>query len=630
MCEHVFLCGLSTEQRAECPSGTALSLEKRVGNLKLELDRMRGRLVGDEPARLTDFIEIASYVFAADRMTKRGALYDPGFGAEWRRAFYLVIAVRDVSFWCGAGVKDTLAEALTFLSEDTWRIEFVENRQPIPLQQYLKGLKEEDPYASGGTSIVLFSGGLDSLAGAVHELRHTNRHVVLVSHLNTPGIGRRQKLLAKELAASHPGRVTHVWVNNSLTGKLDCEKTQRTRSFFFTAMAAIAAHIQPADSIRFYENGVMSVNLPIATQVVGARSSRSTHPRSLQLLDRVVDMIALHPIKIDNPFIRMTKIEVVRELAKLPEAKLITSTVSCTRARTVNRRYQPHCGTCVQCLQRRISTLAGNAGELDESEGYETDFLRGPREDGHDRVMALQTVELALDCAAMSERDFLSRFAGPVSWVLQAFPAAERDDVTKKIIDLFRRHGIAVRALLIDAAKPMLPDVIDGTLPPESLLALIIASRLPTSGKSQIELPADRLPEPATEDYPALPPTDDVVIAVDEINQRILIRNQRQLYGSAIFPIMKLLIEVSLAERSKPGLPASYRSLRAKGIADKLQLADDDSVRSAVRRAREELQEAAEGLGFPIDQNALIESTKSGYRLNPMVKVVTVEEIQRQ
>lgn len=629
MREHVFLCGLSTEELAECPAGTALSLEKGVGNLKLKLDRMRGRLVGDEPARLTDFIEIASYVFAADRMTKRGALSDPGFGAEWRRDFRLVIAVRDVSFWSGAGVKETLAEALSFLSEDTWRFEFVENRHPIPLQQYLKGLKEEDSYASGGTSIVLFSGGLDSLAGAVHELRHTNRHVVLVSHLNVPGIGPRQKMLANELAAAYPGRVTHVWVNNSLTGKLDSEATQRTRSFFFTAMAAVAAHIKTADSIRFYENGVMSVNLPIATQVVGARSSRSTHPRSLHLLNRVVEMITLHPIKIDNPFIWMTKIEVVKELAGTKQAKLITSSVSCTRARTVNRRYQPHCGTCVQCLHRRISTLAGDAAELDESEGYESDFLRDPREDGDDRVMALETINLALDCASMSERDFINQFVGPVSWVLQAFPATERDDVAKKIIDLFRRHGVAVRQLLVDAAKPMLPDVIDGTLPPDSLLALVLASRLPTLSTSQIELPPERLPEPPTEEASTPAPTDDIVIAVDERNQRILIHDQPELKGTAIFPIMKLLIGTSLTERSKPGLPASYRSQRAKEIADELQLTDDEAVRSAIRRARVELEEAEEGLGLPINPNALVETTKSGYRLNPMVEVVTLEEFWR-
>src|SRR5262249_39342273 len=146
------------------------------------------------------------------------------------------------------------------------------------LQEYLE-LKPQEADTSGGTSIVLFSGGLDSLAGAVHELRHTNRHVVLVSHRNLPRIGKRQQALAEELAIAYPRRVTHVWVDNSLTGQLtNCEKPQRTRTFFFTGMAVVAAHIETADRIRFYETGVRSVNLPLATQVVGARSSRSTPP----------------------------------------------------------------------------------------------------------------------------------------------------------------------------------------------------------------------------------------------------------------------------------------------------------------------------------------------------------------
>src|SRR5262249_58087482 len=106
-----------------------------------------------------------------------------------------------------------------------------------------------------------------------------------------------------------------------------------------------------------------------------------------------------------------------------PQAPLITTTVSCTRARTANRRFKPHCGTCVQCLHRRLSTLLANAGEVDEAEGYESDFLTGPRPDGRDRVMSVATIMLALDCAGISDHDFLARFAGPISWGLQAYPA---------------------------------------------------------------------------------------------------------------------------------------------------------------------------------------------------------------
>lgn len=224
--------------------------------------------------------------------------------------------------------------------------------------------------------------------------------MILVSHRNLKFVGKRQMLLAKKLALNFPKRVTHVYVDNHLTKLVDDnEDTQRTRSFFFTAIAAVAAHIESSDRIRFYENGVMSVNLPIAMQVVGARASRSTHPRSLQLLQSLVGLISKHVININNPFVWKTKVEVVRELCASNQSQLIRISLSCSRSRFGNKTHQPHCGQCVQCLHRRISTLGAGAANLDEAEGYETDLFSDARENGNDRAMSVCTVQLALDCA---------------------------------------------------------------------------------------------------------------------------------------------------------------------------------------------------------------------------------------
>jgi hypothetical protein len=233
MREHLFLCGLDEAQRRRFSDGQVLSLAEGSGNLKLKLDRMRQTLAGNEPARLTDLLEIASYVFAADRTTSRGSAILKNMGEDWRRDFHLILAVREPAFWNCQDVRDALSDALAFLSEDTWRLEFEQNLHPRPLQGYLD-VRMHEADAKGGTSTVLFSGGLDSLAGAVHELRTTNRHVVLVSHRNPPFVGARQEELAVRLAEDFPGRVTHVFVDNHLKSQLnDVEPTQRTRSFFF-------------------------------------------------------------------------------------------------------------------------------------------------------------------------------------------------------------------------------------------------------------------------------------------------------------------------------------------------------------------------------------------------------------
>ena len=630
MPEHVFLCGLSETQRQGAPAGTVLSLAESTGNLRLRLERLRGRLQGSEPERLTDFVEIASYVFAADRTTRRGSLSDSDFGAKWRRNFLLVIAVRDLAFWQGQDVRETLAEALSFLSEDRWRFEFVANQHPIELPEYL-GFEEREADSSGGTSVVLFSGGLDSLAGAVKELRTTNRHVVLVSHRNLPKMGERQAHLADQLAGHYPRRVTHVWVDNSLTNKLpDREETQRTRSFFFAAMAAVAAHIETSDRIRFYENGVMSINLPFVTQLVGARTSRSTHPRSLQLIGYVVSLVSTHDICIDNPFIWKTKAEVIQILVATSHAPLVRISVSCTRARTANRTFQPHCGTCIQCLHRRIATLAANSGDYDESEGYETDFLKGPRDDGHDRVAAVGSVKLALDCASISEPDFMDRFAEPLSWIRQAFPTVERDDATHQVIDLHRRHGLAVRALLSDAIQTLVPEVLDRTLAPSSLFALTLESQLANGSVVVSKLGPAELPKPPPETSSHDVVGEDIYVAIDDERQRILISNRTEISGPAIFRIMQLLINRSVQNRADGLLPKNYCSSRGKEIADLLTPLDEDAVRAAIKRARAEFKEADMALdGRVSDLHAIIETTHKGYRLNPRVLVVSPDEFAK-
>jgi|GEM_PF-557011 len=632
MHRHVFLCGLSEAQRGGYAGGSELSLADRTGNLTLRLDALRRRLVGVEPKRLTDLIEIASYVFAADRTTRRGTEILKNCGEDWRRNFLMVVAVREPVFWNRADVKSALSAALGFASEDTWAFDFVENEEPAPLQYYL-AVREDQIDTAGGTSIVLFSGGLDSLAGAVKELTTSNRHVVLVSHRNTPAIGTIQKKLAAMLGATYPRRVTHVWVDNSLTGKLDDrEETQRTRSFFFFAMAAVAAHIEKADRIRFFENGIMSVNLPIATQVVGARASRSTHPCTLKLLQDVADLVSEHGVRVDNPFIWETKAEVVRGLASSQFAPLITISHSCTRSRK-GATFERHCGTCVQCIQRRISTLGAGAAELDEAEGYSVDLFAGEREKPEDRAMAFGSVQLGLDCAAMSDRSFMGRFALEVSQVVQAHPIGERDQIAQSLITLFRRHGETVRSLAIDGVRAAADKIIDRSINPGSLLALLATREF----LGQRTVPDDMVSH-ATEEAPSARgaesasrlPEGKIAIAVNPEHRRILISGIATLTGTTMFALLSHLVELSTNDREAKLAPKRYRCKLGKVLADDLGLPDAEAVAQAVRRIRKEIAEGFEALeGYRPQDNAVIENVPgSGYRLNPAVVIVSPSEFR--
>ena len=181
--------------------------------------------------------------------------------------------------------------------------------------------------------------------------------MLLVTHQAAPMTMRVQGALYQSLRSLHPQRVHWLPVNGTLVGRPAAETTQRSRSFLFAALGYAAASLLKVRRVRFFENGVVSVNLPISRQVIGTMATRTTHPRTLQLIGEVLKRIADDPIEIDNPYARMTKSEVVAHLRDLGGAGLIGETRSCSgvRQRTVEH---PHCGCCSQCLDRRFAVLA--------------------------------------------------------------------------------------------------------------------------------------------------------------------------------------------------------------------------------------------------------------------------------
>ena len=91
--------------------------------------------------------------------------------------------------------------------------------------------------------------------------------------------------------------------------------------------------------------------------MVGARATRTTHPQALAGFRRVLSALLGRPFGVANPFVWLTKAEVVRRIAANGFADLIRHTRSCTRVRDMTVMY-PHCGRCSQCLDRRFAILA--------------------------------------------------------------------------------------------------------------------------------------------------------------------------------------------------------------------------------------------------------------------------------
>lgn len=386
--EHVILCGgLTAPGAAAKKAAVPLSLWGKQTNVTLKVSDISQNMVANISPVLIDLLEIATYVYCADQATTRGGRTGQGYGARWRRQFRFHIPVREPDLWSSGAVSRALCDTLAFLSDDEYEFTFKKLAKPPHVDQYLD-------FGPGGASgfeaeeVLLYSGGLDSLGGAVQEIVTGKKSVALVSHRSSPKIANRQKALLQDLGryctTKKPFHVP-VWVNKDKS--LGKEYTQRTRSFLYASLAAVVARIFDLWRIRFYENGVVSINLPISPQVVGGRASRTTHPQVLNGLAEFFSAIFEKPFVVENPFSWITKAQVVQSIRGAGCGDLIKHTVSCTHTWEMTT-LKTHCGVCSQCIDRRFATLsAGCPDAEDPEEMYKVDLLRGERAPGESRTM---------------------------------------------------------------------------------------------------------------------------------------------------------------------------------------------------------------------------------------------------
>src|SRR5690349_11843485 len=104
----------------------------------------------------TDLLRVAVAVYCTDRISGRSSMAD-----GWTRDLRTSVPVNDPAAWDKA--SDTLAEAFDFLSGDHWTLKFRNAADLDPGRH--PGRTLEPPNA-----VCLFSGGLDSLCGAIDLL----------------------------------------------------------------------------------------------------------------------------------------------------------------------------------------------------------------------------------------------------------------------------------------------------------------------------------------------------------------------------------------------------------------------------------------------------------------------------
>jgi 7-cyano-7-deazaguanine synthase in queuosine biosynthesis len=450
----------------------ALNSIGRAANVNIRLENVAKVFGRHLPPRIVDLLEIAAYVFSADCSTPRGTQWSEGDTKEpWSRDLAFVLPVRDIDFWTRPKISTLIVELLTFLSDDRCSFRFVPLTHDRPYrQEYLKLGKFEDWLFYAPERVLMFSGGIDSLAGAV-ETAKSGKRAILVSHRPVSTMSARQKKLFRELQKSFPDQFIHVpvWINKQQG--LGKEPTQRTRSFLFAALGTVVAHSIKAGGVRFFENGVVSLNLPVADEVLRSRASRTTHPKTLYLLQSLCMAIADRNLVIDNPYLYKTKTEVLDVLSRSGVPNLIAQTCSCAHS-MFKPRTQWHCGTCSQCIDRRFAVVAAGLQQYDPASDYQVDVFLGPRKDGPEKNMAVDYVRHAIELCHRPEEELGMTFNAEISRAV--LWEVDRNKAAKAIVATHKRHGKAVTQVLGQKIAEKATEVLNGTLDGSSLLGLAI------------------------------------------------------------------------------------------------------------------------------------------------------------
>lgn len=588
MPEHRIRCGVVAGAPAD---SVLLSIDGRPVAATFRVSHLSKALVANLPDVFLDLLELAAYVYAADAAIRRGGPVADGMGKEWRRRFHFTVPVRRRAHWQRAEVLDALRETLGFLSDDSYQFEFIDHDGRELGQGILVNYGEDD--RTSADEVILFSGGLDSFAGAAEALLERQCRVALVSHHSAPFTKKVQATLVKALRAkTRPEAIRHFCLEVKTKDGQALEGTHRTRSFLFAALGSVVAWSFNRDRIHFYENGIVSLNLAPLEQFVGGRATRSTHPLALSGLTRLFAALLEKPVAVRNPYLWRTKADIIAHIRDLGIGDLLPQTHSCANVRIADR-MTPHCGRCSQCIDRRFAVLAAGCEDQEPPEMYGVDLLRGPRLD-HDRELALAYVRNARAWRAVTPMSLIEKHP-EVTRVLAGLDVETKQGL-KMVARLCSRHGQGVTEVMEQAIRNLPEDI-----PVDSLAALYAA---------------DDWTPPRSSLAASEPKPKPFLIEVDKERKAARLGGTLTV-RAATYATLAPLVEVHLANLGTGRAPEDFTPIKACELMDIWELADEDSARRRILRLRRVFD--AEGL----DGDALIENLPwKGYRLNPEAVIV--------
>ena len=323
----------------------------RTTSCKINISEI-GYFFGRVPEFATSFLLMSATVYAIDRSVYREKYSVDG----WSREFEVDFALPTVEPFMAN--KEHIEGLLSYLTGDYWSCNFntvVLNHMPrLAEVHYFDDVKQ----------VNLFSGGMDSLIGAIDSMeRMTSGTVFLASHYDETMGGPRidQTRLLRQFVRSYNGRYKRFKTSVLIAPELSFDTTCRSRSLLFIAIALQVAAYKKVD-IVVPENGSVSLNYPLSPSRRASCSTRTTHPVVIAKLKKLFENVGM-PINIVNPYEFMTKGEMVQACANRTFLlDVLPVSNSCgKRARKqffLENHSATHCGHCMPCMYRK-SALVG-------------------------------------------------------------------------------------------------------------------------------------------------------------------------------------------------------------------------------------------------------------------------------
>lgn len=370
-----------------------------------------------------DLLRIASAVFAVDRAVQRGE--------DLARVLHLTVPVVNVGRL--QPVKQDIENILFLLSHDAWALEF-DQVAGDPERTFKK--------ATSTGKTLLFSGGADSLAASLEF----GDDMQLISHqtMNRSVNASQTKLLTHLAENGRLMRNAQIRVSSRSSEQLDhdVEESQRTRSFVFLVLGALAARrMSMHEIVLLAENGQMAVHLPLTHGRIGALSTHTAHPDVLEGMEGLLSQILGVSLSITNPYVYATKAEVVgRIVARLKSALWMSN--SCWRSARLT--VGTHCGECVPCFVRRVAIETHCLDKTLYARDPWREDVASLHEDDLARRNILDVAEFVVRFSKMQSEDIMVEWPELISQTMDA----------AKVIDMYRRFS--VEAMTVFSRYPRL------------------------------------------------------------------------------------------------------------------------------------------------------------------------------